>query len=96
MNLNEFYQTKLEFSHVVQMVRNHIAKENFIRKVILSVSNSHERLEEAMPKYFTDLKSNAKYGDKLHSHASKQFLHLPNYIVSHTNHCALLGTSIVT
>ncbi len=40
-----------------------------------------------MPKYITDLTSNAKYGDKLHPDVSKQYLHLPNYILSHTNHC---------
>ncbi len=51
MNLNKFSQAKSEFSHVVQMVRNHIAKEHFIGKVILSVSNSNERLGEGMPKY---------------------------------------------
>ncbi len=49
--LNEFSQGKSEFSHVIQMVRNHIAEEHFICKVMLSVSNSHERLGEAMPKY---------------------------------------------
>ncbi len=81
MNLNEFSQAKSEFSHVVQMVRNHIAEEHFISKVILSVSNSHERLGEAMPTYVTDLTSNAKYGDTLYHHASKQYLHLPNYIL---------------
>ncbi len=85
MNLSEFSQAKSEFSHVVHMVRNHIAEEHFISKVILSVSNSHEKLGEAMPKYVTDLTSNAKYGDTLHPHASKQYLHLPNYILLHTN-----------
>ncbi len=40
-----------EFTHVVQIVRNHTAEEHFINKVILSVSNSHERLGEAIPKY---------------------------------------------
>ncbi len=45
------------------MVRNDFAEEHFISKFILSVSNSHERLGEAMPKYGTDLTSNAKYGD---------------------------------
>ncbi len=68
MNLNEFSQAKSEFSYVVRMVRNHIAKEHFVSKFILSVSNSHERLEEAME----NLLSNAKYGDTLHPHASKQ------------------------
>ncbi len=43
MNLNEFSQAKSEFSHVVRMVKNHIA-EDFISKFILSVSNLHERL----------------------------------------------------
>ncbi len=51
MKLNEFPQAKSEFSHVVQMVRNHIAKEHFISKFILSVSNSHERLGEAMDRF---------------------------------------------
>ncbi len=41
-----------------------------------------------MPKYVIDLMSTAKYGDMLHPHASKQYLHLPNYIISHTNRCA--------
>ncbi len=52
-----------------------------------SVSNLHEKLGEAMPKYRTDLMSNAKYGETLHPHASKQYLHLPNCILSHTNQC---------
>ncbi len=51
MNLNEFSQAKSEFSHVAQMVRNHIAEENFVSKFILSVSNSHERLGEAMDNF---------------------------------------------
>ncbi len=51
MNLNEFSQAKSEVSHVVQMVRNHIAEEDFISKFILSVSNSHERLGEAMDRF---------------------------------------------
>ncbi len=51
MDLNVFCQAKSEFSHVVQMVRNHIAEENFISKFILSVSNSHERLGEAMDRF---------------------------------------------
>ncbi len=29
MNLNEFSQAKSEFSHVVQMVRNHSAEKDF-------------------------------------------------------------------
>ncbi len=35
--------------------------------------------------------SNAKYGDTLHPHASKQqvTVHLPNYILSHTNRCVV-------
>ncbi len=69
------------------MLRNHIAKEHSISNVILSVSNTHERLGEAMHKYVTDFTSNAKYGDMLHPHASKQYLYLPNYILSHTNCC---------
>ncbi len=48
MNLNNFPQAKSEFSHVVQMVRNHITEEHFVSKFILSVSNSYERLGEAM------------------------------------------------
>ncbi len=48
MNLNEFSQAKSEFSHVVRMVRNHIADEHFFSKFILSVSNSHERFGETM------------------------------------------------
>ncbi len=51
MNLNEFSQAKSEFSQVVWMVRNHIAEEHFISKFILSVSNSHERLGEAMDRF---------------------------------------------
>ncbi len=51
MNLNKFFQPKSEFSHAVQMVRNHIAKEHFISKFILPVSNSHERLGEAMARF---------------------------------------------
>ncbi len=48
MNLNEFSQARSEFSHVVQMVRNHIAEKHFFSKFILSVSNSQERLGEAV------------------------------------------------
>ncbi len=33
------------------MVRNHIAEEYFVSKLILSVSNSHERLGEAMDRF---------------------------------------------
>ncbi len=51
MNLSEFSQAKSEFSHVVRMVRNHTAEEHFVRKFILSVSNSHERLGEAMDNF---------------------------------------------
>ncbi len=35
MNLNKFFQAKSEFSHVVQMVRNHIAKEHFVSNFVL-------------------------------------------------------------
>ncbi len=72
MNLNEFSQAKSEFSHVVEMVRNYIAEEHFMSKVILSVSYSHERLGETMANYGTYLTSNAKYGDTLHHNDSKQ------------------------
>ncbi len=51
MNLNKFSQTKSEFYHVVQMVRNHIAEKHFVSKIILSGSNSHERLGEAIDKF---------------------------------------------
>ncbi len=57
MNLNKFSHEKSEYSHVVHMFRNHITEEHFISKFVLSVSNSHERLGEAMPKYGTDLTS---------------------------------------
>ncbi len=96
MNLNEFFQAKSEFSHVVQMVRNHIAEEHFISKVILSVSNSYEMLGEAMPKYVSDLTSNTKYGDMLHPHALKQYLHLSNqctiFIMLLLHHCHPIPT----
>ncbi len=36
---------------------------------------------------WTIFTSNAKYEDTLHPHASKQSVHLPNYILSHTNLC---------
>ncbi len=39
---------------------------------------------------WTIFKSNAKYGDTLHPHASKQSVHLPNYITSHTNQCDMM------
>ncbi len=51
MNVNEFSQAKSEFSHVVRMVKNHIGEEHFVSKFILSVSNSHERLGEAMDNF---------------------------------------------
>ncbi len=51
MNLNEYSQAKSAFSHVIQMVRNHIAKKDFISKFILSDSNSHERFGETMYKF---------------------------------------------
>ncbi len=45
---------------------------------------------------WTNFTSNTKYGDMLHLYASKQFVHLQNYILSHTNRCAVLagGTKI--
>ncbi len=51
MSINEFSEAKSEFSQVVQMVRNHIAEEHFIRKFSLSVSYSHERLGKAMDRF---------------------------------------------
>ncbi len=51
MNLNEFSDAKSEFSHVVQMIRNHFAKEHFISKFIFSVNNLHERLGETMDRF---------------------------------------------
>ncbi len=51
MNLNKFSEAKPEFSHVVQMIRNHFAEEHFVNKFVLSVSNSHERLEEAIDNF---------------------------------------------
>ncbi len=88
MNLSKFSQAKSEFFNIVQLVRNHIAEEHFISYFILSVSNSHERLGETMPKCGTDLTSNAKYGDTLHLDASMQWLHLPNYILPRTDQSA--------
>ncbi len=54
MNLNKF-SANSEFSHVVQMVTNHIHEAHFISKFILSVSNSQKRLGEAVLKYGRDL-----------------------------------------
>ncbi len=51
MNLNEFSQAKSEFSHVVRMVRNHIAEEHFVSKIIFSVRNLHDRLGVAMDNF---------------------------------------------
>ncbi len=58
---------------------------------------SDERLGDAMPKYATDFTSNAKYENTLpDSHASKQYLHLPNYILWHTHRCeAVIRVDIV-
>ncbi len=44
MNLNEFFQAKSDFSHGVQIVRNQIAKKYFFSKLILTVSNLHDKL----------------------------------------------------
>ncbi len=68
MKLNEFCHEVSEYSHVVQMFRNYIAKEHFVSKLVKSVSNSQERVE----KYGRDLMSNAKYEATLHPHTPKQ------------------------
>ncbi len=66
MNLNTFSHAESEFSHVVHLLRNHIAEENFVNKFVISVSNSHKRLGTVMPKYGRDLTSHAKYGAMKH------------------------------
>ncbi len=43
------------------------------------------------PIKWTNFTSNAKYGDTLHPYASKQFVHLQNYILSHTNRCVYMS-----
>ncbi len=40
--------------------------------------------------------SNAKYGDMLHPHASKQSVHLQNYILSHTNQCVIIWLGVIS
>ncbi len=52
INLNKFSKAKSEVSHVVWMLRNHIAEEHFVIKFILSVSNSHQRFGEAMDNFY--------------------------------------------
>ncbi len=59
-----------EFSHVVHMVREIILTKNVLPAKSFYQSAIHM-------KYVTDLTSNAKYGDMLHPHASKQYWHLP-------------------
>ncbi len=84
MNLNKYSQAKSEFSHVVQMVRNHI-----VENILLANSFYQSAiLMKGWERQWTIFKSNAKYGDMLHPHASKQQVHLPNYILSHTNRCS--------
>ncbi len=83
MTLNQFSQAKSEFSHVVLMVRNHIAEKYFSAN---SFYQSAIRMK-GWERHWTYLTSNAKFGDTLHPDASKQYVHLPNYILSHTNRC---------
>ncbi len=70
MNLNEFSEANSEFSDAVQMDRNHIAPKNILLAKSIYQLAIHMKGWEAMPKYVTDLMSNAKYGDTLHPYAS--------------------------
>ncbi len=75
-----FPKQSQNFSHIDQMVRNHIAEKHYS----FYQSAIHMKVWERQCTNFT---SNAKYGDTLHPNASKQFMHFPNYILSHTNRC---------
>ncbi len=81
MNLNDVSQAKSEFSHVVQMVRNHIGEKHFTAN---SFYQSAIRMK-GWERQCINFTSNAKYGDTLHPHTSKQIVHLQNYILSNTN-----------
>ncbi len=50
MKLNEFSQVRI-FSCSSDGQKSYIAKEHFISKLILSVSNSHEKLGEAVDNF---------------------------------------------
>ncbi len=76
-NLNKFSQAESEFSHVIQMFRDNIAKEHFASTLVKSVSNSHGKLRESMPKYGTDLTSIAKYWNHVSSLRSKAVVASP-------------------
>ncbi len=91
MEMSIFYvPVKLGAVHCSSYVQKSYRRKTFLwfySKFILSVSNSNEKLGEAMP--------NVKYGDMLHPHASKKYLHLLNYILwlSHTHRCELVTMS---
>ncbi len=81
-------QIKSEFSYVVQMVRNHIAEKHFISKVILSVSNWHERLREAEICYRFDVKCQIWRHDS--SPCFKAVLASPKlYSITHKSFCTV-------
>ncbi len=61
-----------------------IVLKNILSAVSFYKSAIHLKGWERQWTIFT---SNAKYGDTLHPHASKKSVHLPNYILSHTNRC---------
>ncbi len=72
-------------------------------KNILSANSIYQSAisMKGMERQWPDLMSNAKYGDILHPHVSKQYheyVHLPNYILSHTNrwmHQMLYSTKLI-
>ncbi len=74
-------------------VRNHIAEKHFFSKFILSVSNSHERLGEAVDNFHIKCQI---WRHALSPCCSKQSVHLQNYILSYTNRWVTSTVHILT
>ncbi len=78
--------------HVVQMVRNHIAEEKFIsshfisKKFTWKVGKGNTQIC-----YRFDVKCQIWRHPPSDDDALNQYLHLPKYILSHTNRCVFNG-----
>ncbi len=96
MNLNKFSQAKSEFSHVVQMVRNHIAENILLAN---SFYQSAIRMK-VWERQWTILTSNAKYEDASSPCFKAVDLCISQTILSHTNRCVFavkyIGSSIAS
>ncbi len=81
MNLNKFSQAKSKFSHLFRW------SEIILPKNISSANSFYQPAihMKGWERQCTNFMSNAEYENTLHTHASKQLVHLPNYILPHTN-----------